>query len=197
MLDLVALDNGHGCNTPGKRSPVMEDGRQLFEWEFNRDIVKRIAKGLDEIGIKYVIIVPEDEDISLTERCRRANKIEGNWFFLSIHANAGGGTGWEVHTSKGTTKSDTYANIFHEEANAELGKEFKMRGDYTDGDLDWDSNFTVLTKTKKPAVLTENLFMDTKKDCLFLLSEEGRQRIANLHIKAIKRIFELENGEQK
>lgn len=42
------LDAGHGgivddnYVTPGKRSPVWNDGSQLFEGEFNRDIVRRI-----------------------------------------------------------------------------------------------------------------------------------------------------------
>ena len=40
---VIVLDNGHGENTPGKRSPKLEDGSQFFEWEFNRDIVNRIA----------------------------------------------------------------------------------------------------------------------------------------------------------
>lgn len=35
----ILLDNGHGYDTPGKRSPIWPDGSQLFEWEFNRDIV--------------------------------------------------------------------------------------------------------------------------------------------------------------
>ena len=38
----VLIDNGHGVDTKGKRSPVWPDGRQLFEWEFNRDIAKRV-----------------------------------------------------------------------------------------------------------------------------------------------------------
>ena len=42
-MKIVILDNGHGQETPGKRSPVWSDGKQLFEWEFNRDIVRRIA----------------------------------------------------------------------------------------------------------------------------------------------------------
>lgn len=43
---MVILDAGHGYNTKGKRSPVWSDGSQLFEWEFNRDVVKRI-RGYD------------------------------------------------------------------------------------------------------------------------------------------------------
>ena len=37
----ILLDNGHGNDTPGKRSPIWPDGSQLLEWQFNRDIVTR------------------------------------------------------------------------------------------------------------------------------------------------------------
>ncbi len=39
----VILDNGHGIDTPGKRSPVWGDKLQLLEYEFNRDIVGKIS----------------------------------------------------------------------------------------------------------------------------------------------------------
>lgn len=32
----ILIDNGHGKETPGKRSPVWPDGSQLYEYEFNR-----------------------------------------------------------------------------------------------------------------------------------------------------------------
>lgn len=32
----ILIDNGHGRATAGKRSPVWPDGKQLFEYEFNR-----------------------------------------------------------------------------------------------------------------------------------------------------------------
>ena len=40
----IILENGHGSQTPGKRSPIWGDGSQLLEWEFNRDIVRRIVQ---------------------------------------------------------------------------------------------------------------------------------------------------------
>ena len=43
MKPLIILDNGHGKETKGKRSPKWDDGTQLFEWEFNRAIVDGIA----------------------------------------------------------------------------------------------------------------------------------------------------------
>lgn len=93
---LIILDNGHGKETPGKRSPKWEDGSQLFEYEFNRDITRRIQNRLTELNIESVLLVPEEEDISLSERCRRANEIfkgRPDSILISIHANAGGGTG--------------------------------------------------------------------------------------------------------
>lgn len=193
-MKTVILDNGHGNNTAGKRSPVWSDGKQLFEYEFNRDIVRRIAAQLDAAGIPYRILVPEETDISLGERCRRANKIyeetEGDCFLLSIHANAGGGTGWEVYTSPGQTKADPMATVFYKEAEKEFAPDgWRIRADYSDGDPDKENAFYILMHTKAPAILTESFFMDTEKDCRFLMSENGQQRIANMHVAAIKQII--------
>ena len=196
MKPIVLLDNGHGKETAGKRSPVWSDGSQLFEWEFNRDIVRRIAKKLQADGIPYRVLVPEENDVSLTERARRANEyvkeFNGKAYVLSIHANAGGGTGWEVYTSPGQTASDAIATVFFEEAGREFTPDgWRMRPDYSDGDPDKEANFAILTKTTCPAVLTENFFMDTEKDCRFIMSEDGRERIANMHVAAIKRVITL------
>lgn len=190
---LIILDNGHGTDTPGKRSPKWSDGSQLFECGFNRDIVRRIAEKLERAGIQYKILVPEDWDVSLPERCRRANaiskEVSGDCMLLSIHANAGGGTGWEAWTSPGKTKADAYASIFYAEAEKELGSDgWRIRKDESDGDPDKEAAFYLLKHTVCPAVLTENMFMDTEKDCRFILSESGRDRISKLHVEAIKKI---------
>lgn len=189
---LVILDNGHGKNTSGKRSSIWSDGSQLFEWEFNRDIVKRIAKKLQKLNIDHFILVPEDNDVSLTERVNRANKKykeHKRCFLISVHANAGGGTGWEVWTSVGTTKSDSIATLFWNEMKAEFPNQ-KMRLDTSDSDVDKESNFTILYKTNCPAILTENFFMDTEKDCKLIMSEIGRQKIADAHVRAIRKVID-------
>lgn len=59
--------------------------------------------------------------------------------------------------------------------------------------MDWEGNFDILTKTKCPAIVTENLFMDTEKDCKFMMSPEGLDAIVALHVDAIITI----NDEQK
>lgn len=190
---LIVLDPGHGVETPGKRSPVWEDGSQLLEHEFNFDIANRVR---DEIrDVAFVTMTRETEDdVALSKRVSIANSYISSFdrvLYLSIHANAGGGSGWEVFTSKGEDDSDTYATIFYEEMLKEF-PDVKYRTDKVDGDVDKESQFYVLRNTKMPSVLTENFFMDKlDPDCKILMSEEGREKIAQAHIEAIRRIVKL------
>lgn len=142
--------------------------------------MKRIARLLDKDKIPYSILVPEDSDISLNARCRRAN-VEKDCFLISVHANAGKGTGWEVFTSTGKTKSDTIANRMVDMFKKRF-PEWKCRGHK-------EANYQIVKYTKCPAILTENFFMDTEKDCKFIMSEEGRQRVAELHAELIENII--------
>ena len=183
---MILLDNGHGKETPGKRSPVWKDGTQLFEWEYNRKVVDGIINKLNEIGIKSVKIVPEDKDISLSERAARANKFcqDNTCILISVHCNAGGGTGWEIFSTTKKNNSDKLADIFVETYKKEFpnwdkkGHIERLRGHK-------ESNYTILYKTNCPCVLTENFFMDKENNCKFLMSDEGLNKIINLHVNSI------------
>jgi N-acetylmuramoyl-L-alanine amidase len=214
---IVILDNGHGKDTPGKRSPegmLAKKGEVVFhEFEFNRDIVQRVSKFLIEAGIQYKILVPELSDVTLYERVQRVEKEFSNksfdFFLISVHADAfeaNKGTGWSAYTSIGETESDKIAEIFYNVAKKKLKKvkvnvtemvdgklksiektfKFKFRSDDIDGDQDKEAKFYMLTKTPCPAVLTENLFYTNENDLQFLLSDDGRQVIAEIHFEAIK-----------
>ena len=63
----------------------------------------------------------------------------------------------------------------------------KIRKDYSDGDLDWESDFYILKFSHCAAALSENLFHDNSDDCLFLESVEGRNAIVSLHVEGIVR----------
>lgn len=197
-MRMIILDNGHGCDTPGKRSPIWEDGSYLQEWKYCRAIVQEIASALKKEGIPYHILVPEDHDIPLRTRVQRANKVAAQngisqTLLISVHLNASPqintASGWEIHTSPGETKSDEYARVFWNTAKKILGDYFPMRGDFEDRNPDRDSSFAIIRDTACPAVLTENLFMNTEKDCRFLMSPEGEKAIIDLHIKSIVRII--------
>ncbi len=197
---LWLLDNGHGgvidglYQTSGKRSPVWQDGAVLYEGECNRGVVNRLMEMMTRAGYRYINIVPELEDVSLHERVRRANSYhaDNECIYVSIHSNAGGGRGYEVFTSIGQTRSDAIASVFIEEFAREF-PEAKMRSDhYSDGDLDKEADYYVLKRTNMPAILTESFFMDNEDECRkYLLTSEGRERIAKAHFMAIKAIEDM------
>ena len=72
---LWILDNGHGIDTPGKRSPMLTDGRQFLEYRFNREVVSMMVTFLGEKDLNAVQLVPEDRDIALSSRIKRANAL--------------------------------------------------------------------------------------------------------------------------
>ena len=190
------IDNGHGgliggkYATAPKNMSTFEDGFTVYEGVFNRSVVAKLAYMLKTEKIPFTLCVPENNDISLSERKRRTNEIDinngNNSIFVSVHGNAGKGTGFEVFTTRGETKADPIATVFFEE----LQKEFpgkRMRPDITDGDVDKEANFTVLM-CRPPAVLTENLFFDNRKDAELMMSDNGQNKIAIAHFEAIKQI---------
>ena len=185
------LDNGHGIDTPGKRSPVWSDGSQLFEWQFARDMVARIHLAASAMGVLTAPIVPEQKDVPLEERVRRANAwhaaTSGGAVLLSIHANAGGGTGFEFYTSRGQTASDKIATQLCKSFQVAY-QDIKLRQDTSDGDPDKEADFYILKHTKCPAVLAELLFMDYEKDCRKLMDAKFRQSMAENIAKTLKTI---------
>jgi len=187
----ILIDNGHGKNTPGKRSP---DGK-FREYLYAREIAEAIEGELKFLGLDAERIVTETEDISLAERARRVNEICGrlgaeNVVLVSIHCNAskngewGKARGWSAYTSKGKTKSDELATMLYVEAAKNFAGQ-TLRKEFSDGDPDWEEGFYVLRKTKCPAVLTENFFMDNEQDLAYLTSEEGREAIIRTHVAAL------------
>ena len=188
----IFIDNGHGSDTAGKRSP---DGRFL-EYKFNRSIARRIVADLTDRGYDASLLVPEETDISLSERCSRVNaycKAHGttSCILVSIHANAFGNgrdwttpRGWSAYTSKGQTRADQLASQLYTAA-AKYLHGMKLRTDMADGDPDIEENFYILRHTLCPAVLTENLFMTNADDLAFLESHAGQQAIVDLHVEGI------------
>ncbi|MCK5604099.1 N-acetylmuramoyl-L-alanine amidase [Candidatus Pacearchaeota archaeon] len=198
---LFLIDPGHGSDTPGKRSPWWDDNTihpvQLLEWEFTRDIARRIVKWAPCFGMRAVQLVIGDEDVSLRERVDGANmytdpeyilRKEKEILLISIHANAGGGRGIEVFTSPGQTLADRAADIFYKQYGA-VFPEVRQRTDFQDGDADKEANFYILKHTVMPAILTENFFMDNERECRdILMTETGRADIAQVHLAAMAEI---------
>lgn len=200
----ILIEPGHGVDTKWKRSPKGEFG-VLREYEFNRAIAKPLVERLKKMGYDAELVVPEDNDISLGERCRRVNRWcdklgAKNCIFISIHSNASSNcetwqkpNGWSVFTyTKASSASKRLAQCLYDEA-----EKRNLKGNRcVPPERYWTANFYVLKHTKCPAVLTESLFYDNHNDYLYLCSEKGREEIIDLHIKGIVRfIEEIENNK--
>ena len=189
----ILIDNGHGIQTKGKRSP---DGR-LIEYAYTRELARQIVATLKSRGYDSELLVPEDDDIPLSERVRRTNAHcqalgKSNVILISLHLNAAGdgtkwmnATGWSCYTCKGQTESDRLADSLYKAAEQILENQV-IRTDYArDGDPDWDENFYILRHSLCPAVLTENFFMDSRTDFEYLQSEAGKESIINTHTEGV------------
>ena len=190
MSKIILIDNGHGQNTRGKCSP----DKSLLEWKYAREIANKVQSKLKDLGYDVRLITPEETDISLSVRARRVNEIckqygSQNCLLISIHNNAAGSDGrW--HDAKGwagyvytkcSANSKKLANCLYDAAEEQglKGRKPLPSQKY------WTANFAIIKNTNCPAVLTENLFMDNKNEVEFLLSDAGKEAIADLHVNGI------------
>ena len=178
------LDPGHGGMingkyvTPGKRSPKIPPG--VYEGVVNRAIVKYLYELLVDNDIDCAILVPENEDVSLGERVRRANKLHkenGRSRFISVHCNAAGdGVSWNMANGIDTfydansTQSHHLADAIQDRL-IEFTKR-RNRGVKT-------ANFYVLRSTHMPAILCECGFMTNYEEALLLASTEFQKLVAH------------------
>lgn len=189
--NIYFIDAGHAPLTPGKRSPELPDGRRLLEWQFNRDVVRRICRILAELGIAHHELTPHmHEDMGPTARAQLANElaaeVELPAILISVHSNAAGNGGWEDADGVTVLYYPTshaglaLAERFQAEIVAATG--WRDRGVKPRGDI------SILKKTHMPAVLTESGFYTSREQCAQLLDDSVREMIALAHVAAIQEL---------
>lgn len=186
---MILIDNGHGRETPGKRSP----DSALLEWRWSRQAARKLQQELDKLLIPNILLVTEDTDVPLRERVRRANAYGKDALLVSLHCNAAGmgavwmdARGWSAFVApNASARSREFASALAAEAKS-LG--LKVRQPLPDQPY-WEQSLAICRDTHCPAVLTENLFMDNRDDCAFLLSPAGLDTLVALHTRAIQRLL--------
>lgn len=191
----VIFDTGHGgiingiYQTEGKRSPDWDMG-VLYEGAANRWIINDVIKQMDFKEYPYYHISPEHTDVSLTTRCNRANRIyaqDKNVYGISMHFNAGGGTGWEIFTSRGLTKSDYIAHEFIIAFEEMLDIRPRLGG-HTFLNKDKEANYQILRDTRCPFILIEGGFMDHPEDYKKLWDPEFHLKLERAITYGIERV---------
>lgn len=212
----VYIDAGHGGIFQGRYYTPPHVGKlytfldkkgkedfTIYEGEVNRKIAGKFAELCEKEGIFARKIYHDYLDTPLLTRCHLANtfflqdKLQGYTpILLSFHSNAFGNSskgegeaprGWSVWTSKGKTEADKIAQIWAEETKKMFGKKITIREDLSDGDSDFEENFTILVATVMPAVLVENLFFTNREDAKLLLSEDYQNKSALVALNTVQR----------
>lgn len=175
----IVIDPGHGGSDPGA------SGNGLLEKEVVLDLALRIREHLlAQYDVQVMMTRETDVYLSLADRCRLANDA-GADYFHSVHCNASSSPaadGYEDYIHDGlsdTSRTGQIQNTVHAEIMSFLASYgVRDRGKKTAG-------FYVLRKTVMPAVLTENLFLTSKKDADILRQDQFRDKLAAAHARGI------------
>lgn len=175
----IFIDPGHG----GMDSGAVGNG--LYE----KNVTLQIARRINEIllneysGVTTRLSRTGDQTVSLSQRTNAANAW-GADFYLSVHINSGGGTGYEDFIYPGSgTPTTTYQTNIHQEVMKLV--DFVDRGRK-------QANFHVLRVSNMPALLTENGFIDNSSDAAKLKQTDFIDRIARGHVNGLVRSFNLQ-----
>lgn len=164
------------------------------------DLAARLMKLLGSAGVETILTRASDIYVSLYDRVAIANKENAD-FFLSLHINAGGGSGFESYRYPGSELGLKYQQAIHSQVaryilgydmtaamfEAEQPDPYILRSMEAAGDYVYElpdrgmkaARYYVLKNTKMPAVLLECLFIDNPKDAACLKDSAFMDGLAN------------------
>jgi N-acetylmuramoyl-L-alanine amidase len=179
LSKLIAIDDGHGMETSGKRTPTgitsIDTGKNfMHENEFNRAVAKYLKAHLERNGFRTIMVAPTDADTPLATRVATSNNAKAD-LYISIHANANTGSwgtwgGAETFTYGLSGESYRIGKIIHK--HMMKGTPLRDRG-VKDG-----RGLYVVKYTNAPAVLIEAGFMDNLAEAKLLNSDAFRKEVA-------------------
>jgi N-acetylmuramoyl-L-alanine amidase len=163
MTVIQWLDAGHGESLD---SGAVNAKEGLMEAKINLDLALRIEKYLlaNFEGIQVKQTRRDKTFVSLNDRAKRANDADAD-AFLSIHVNAGGGTGYESFIYKGVVSQKT--RDLQKAINDKAVAAAKKHGLGTHGNNPYKTgNLAVCRETQMPSCLTEICYIDSKDSAL-------------------------------
>jgi N-acetylmuramoyl-L-alanine amidase len=177
----IFIDPGHG----GSDSGASANG--LLEKNITLSIATRIRDILQSEYQNATVMMSRtgDQTVSLQQRTNMANAW-GADFYLAIHINAGGGTGYEDFIHDALSRSSRTADI-QRMMHAEVTKLNNM----TDRGIK-QANFHVIRESTMDALLTENGFIDNASDAAKMRDPNWIENVARGHVNGMVRAFSLQ-----
>ncbi|QWC20989.1 N-acetylmuramoyl-L-alanine amidase [Bacillus haikouensis] len=186
---LIALDDGHGLGTSGKRTPYIPSiGRQIRENEFNEKVTVYLKGELERCGFRTLLTAPTDGDTPLKERTGLANS-RGADALVSNHFNAfdgkfnGPGKDPEGHSLH------IYCNDLNDRRLAESIANYLKQGTKQVFRGIIEQNLHMTREFNKAAVLVENGFMDNEKEALLMINEVFQRETAKEQARGVCDFF--------
>jgi N-acetylmuramoyl-L-alanine amidase len=186
---LIALDDGHGLRTAGKRTPFIDSlGRQIRENEFNEAVTFYLKEELERCGFRTLLTAPTDYDTPLTMRTDLANSM-GADALVSNHFNAmdekfdGPGKdpeGMSIHIYPGAKNGRKLAE--HVAKYLKQGTNQKYRGIV-------EQNLHMTREFNRAGILIENGFMDNPREALLMINEDFQRECAREQAQGICAYF--------
>ncbi|WP_082234959.1 N-acetylmuramoyl-L-alanine amidase [Halobacillus massiliensis] len=178
----IVIDPGHG----GSDSGASFQG--YFEKNFNLSISSKVRDFLlQNYDVRIVMTRNTDTTVSLSARTNLANAQNAD-FFLSIHNNASGGSGFESFIFNGSVSAATrtYQNIIHDQIVNAVGTKYNIinRGKKRE-------NFHVLRETRMEALLLEVLFVDNVRDLSLLRNNTFINDVSSAIARGVARALNL------
>lgn len=154
----VWIDAGHGGHDPGACA------HGFREKDCSLKIGVELARVLNSLGVTVGQTRSTDTYVDLDKRAALANQW-GADYFISVHLNAGGGSGLETYCSVVGSQSRRLAECVQREL-LELG--YRDRGVKTKTGAGRRDYYGVIRNTNAPAILVEVGFIDSMDDmCRF------------------------------
>jgi len=186
MSKLIAISDGHGMETPGKRTPsIPELGNKIIhENEFNRAVVGFLDADLKRCGFNTLLVSQGDVDTPLKTRTDLANSKKAD-AYISIHYNAlDGKFDGEGKDPEGLSIY-VYPGAKEDRKLAECILKYLKEGTAQKNRGILEENFHEIREPKCPAILSENGFMDNKKEALLMLNVNFQKEVAKEHAMGI------------
>lgn len=189
-MKIIALDAGHGLYTAGKEI-ALSGYQRTKEWFLNDRINDRVEELLADYECKVIRVgdTTGKKDVSLEQRVKTANEA-GAIVYVATHHDSGvgggSGGGTTVFYFSSSSARKAQAEILYKCVVAKTGlvgnrySPVQKRG------------FYVLKKTKMPAFLIENGFMDSTTDVPIILSPEHAEKTAQGILDFLVKEYALE-----
>lgn len=177
----ICIDFGHGGGTGARNGSIIED-------DWINTAGEECVKLLKDAGFNVKCTRTENKFIELSERTKISNNF-GSDLFVSIHFNAGGGTGFEaIRTVRDNVVTTAIVNNIIQKLHR-INHVTRPRVLYTRIGTENKDYYSVLRGTKCPAMILEGAFIDNSYDIARFNTKDKLKALGMIYAESIAEYY--------